>query len=445
MKSRSLTLLYHLDPGPCPFKDHPILPTVASGPSSSLASSGAFIAEHVVNFTSTLIKQLPPSVQLGIDSASQYIETKTGFTPTLFYTSVAGAALLLSAIPTAYARTVSRTTTDNEGRGKKNMSRRGWSSHERGGLSPFGSSVGDGRCGVPEVTEADYSYITSEDLEATHDVDGARHGRGSSSGNYTRSAGGPALVIDDDDILLIKHKGVTYPEHFPAYSIGDGKLQVGDVRERVQMILKLSDRRTRKVKLLYKGKQLKNDNEAVCAFNVKNNSEVLVVLPEAGPEDSSSESSEEVVVVGKDDEGRTKKKKSKKRSKKNRNTSTSPRDSTSNLEVPGAGGSRPQSPASAVSGTSAAASGPMEKLNTISSHFTTKLLPLCVQFTASPPTDPKKREDEHRKLSETIMQQVLLKLDEVETNGEEEARARRKELVRTVQNVLKGLDNKLAE
>ncbi|KAF3760356.1 hypothetical protein M406DRAFT_343470 [Cryphonectria parasitica EP155] len=331
------------------------------------------------------------------------------------------------------------------------MSRRGWSSHERGGLSPFGSSLGDGRGGVPEVTDEDYSYITSEDLERTHGMDG-RYGKdpAGSGSHYTRAAGGgPALVIDDDDILLIKHKGATYPEHFPAYSIGDGKLLVGDVRERVQMIMKLSDRRTNKIRLLYKGRQLKDNLAPVCEFNVKNNSEILVVLPEPGDDDdSSSQSSEEVVVVGRgDEESRPKKskKKNKSKSKKSRR-SDSPRES--NLEVPsgGTGASRPQSPASAVSGASAAAAapgGPIDKLNSISTHFTTKLLPLCVQFTASPPSDPKKREDEHRKLSETVMQQVLLKLDEVETNGEEEARARRKELVRTVQEVLKGLDSKV--
>lgn len=388
-----------------------------------------------------LVKQLPPSVQTGIDSASQYIQTTTGVDATLLYSSAAVAALLLGAIPTAYAKSVyNKANKKNES--QKMSSRRGWPNHERGGLSPFNSGLGDGRGGVPEVTDEDYSYITSEDLEHSHDLD-ARYARDTTGGSshYSRSTGGPALVIDDDDILLIKHKGVTYPEHFPAFSIGDGKLLVGDVRERVQMIMKLSDRRTRKVKLLYKGRQLKNDSDPVCNFNVKNNSEILVVFPEPSEDDSSSSSSEEVVVVGRDAESRPRKQKKKKsKGKKSKSRGGSPRES--NLDVPsgGAGASRPQSP---VSTAAAVPGGPIDKLNTISTHFTTKLLPLCVQFTASPPSDPKKREDEHRKLSETIMQQVLLKLDEVETNGEEEARTRRKELVRTVQDVLKGLDSKL--
>lgn len=321
------------------------------------------------------------------------------------------------------------------------MSRHGWSyNQQRGGLSPFGSTLGDARGEVPPVTEEDYSYITTEDLKR-HEMDD-KYSRAPAA--YTRSNAGPSLVIDDDDILLIKNKGVTYPEHFPAYSIGDGKLLVGDVRERVQMIMKLSDRRTRKIKLLYKGRQLKDDDEPVCNYNVKNNSEILVVLPEENADDdSNSDSSEEVVVVGREDGERSKKSKNKKRKgkKKSGRSSTSPRDS--NLEVPNGGGGGDSRAPSPAAGGNATASVAVEKLNAINSHFTTKLLPLCVQFTASPPSDPKKRADEHRKLSETIMQQVLLKLDEVETNGEEEARARRKELVRVVQEVLKGLDNKL--
>jgi hypothetical protein len=82
----------------------------------------------------------------------------------------------------------------------------------------------------------------------------------------------------------------------------------------------------------------------------------------------------------------------------------------------------------------------MKVLDDLAVEYQIKWLPLCSDYIESPPSDPKKREEEHRKLSESIMMHIMLKLDGVEAEGMPEVRARRKELVRQVQKTLKDLD-----
>lgn len=86
-------------------------------------------------------------------------------------------------------------------------------------------------------------------------------------------------------------------------------------------------------------------------------------------------------------------------------------------------------------------SAAMKELDDISSDFHDKWLPLCLDYIDSPPKDDKKRDKEHKKLSEAVMRQIIIKLDGVETEGVDEIRQRRKELDRRVEEVLKQMDN----
>lgn len=354
-----------------------------------VASSGA-----LQNFTSYLNGTLL-NLSTVLQESSDYISENLGVPPSLVYSSLA----ILVAVPLT-------------------MSRYGWISSSREQLSPYTSMSG----GAPAVTDEDFSYITSQDLEDSNLGTSDRYNSRSHSAN----------AAPEDDVLLIKHRGVTYPAHFPAYAIGDGKLRVMDVKERVGLMMDLSERATRHIKLLYKGKQLKEPAAPVRDYGVKNNSELIAALPEL--DDGSSPSEEEMVVVGdtksksKSKRGKTKRGSKKKSSKGDGGslTASSPRDSTSTFEAP-------NSPEGVIS-------GPMKKLNEIATEFLTKWTPMCEDYIVSTPSDPKKREDDHRRLSETIMQHTLLQLDGVDSEGLAEVRARRKELIQQVQAMLKKLD-----
>lgn len=72
--------------------------------------------------------------------------------------------------------------------------------------------------------------------------------------------------------------------------------------------------------------------------------------------------------------------------------------------------------------------------------FEQEMKPLCEEYIANPPSDPKKRDYEHKKLSETILAQIQLKADGIEPNGDEVARSARRALIKDTQAVLGELD-----
>ena len=343
--------------------------------------------------------------------------------------------------------------------------RRFWPS---GRYSPFSAEVG----GPPTVTDDDYHYLGPDDI-----VDPPSH-RNDSYGfprhNASRADSADPLA---PDILVLKHRGTTYPLHFEAFAIAEGRLSVHDLRRVAAEKTKCDD--PRRIKLLYKGRVLKDDTKACKEEGLKQNSELMCIVSESptiGGSRSEIESDESIT----EDEGfenggprvdvdgtiirsEPRKRKGHRGGKKRRgrggdsgaNSPPPPRDSGF-LAAPDAGLPRarsrspsqsrqqpsqapppPPPPAQPAPAAPTTAAGQLDQLERL---FHTDFVPKCVQYTSNPPADPKTRDFEYKKLSETILTQIILKLDAVETAGDEALRARRKELVRETQQVLSGLD-----
>jgi hypothetical protein len=300
-------------------------------------------------------------------------------------------------------------------------------------LSPF--TRGEKSDG--QVSDSDFSYITADDLAKVN------------AGNTSNSGFTPSHDRDTD-VLILKHKKVSYPVHFAAHSIDKGALKVGEIRAAAAKKLELDPSQADRIKILYRGKNLKDDARSARDEGLKSSSEseLMIVLGDAPPREESESSDDEdegPAEVGGD--GKKKKKNRKRKSKKRRggdSGTATPNSGYSNANInPDAtyapSGAPPPRPTPSPR-PQAVPQTAIEKLDGLSSHFHTKYVPECVSYISNPPADKAKREFDHKRLSETIMMQILLKLDAVETEGNPEARQRRKDLVREVQNMLTKLD-----
>lgn len=302
-----------------------------------------------------------------------------------------------------------------------------------GRFSPFTRSPPQGST---KVSDADFSYITADDLRR-HQAESMNQQQSSQESPVDY---GPER---ETDVLILRNKKQDFPVHFPAYSIAKGELTVGQVREQAAKKTTTSD--PRRIKLLYKGKNLKEDSKTCKQEGLRDGAELMITLAEKieSPSDSDDDdefADEPSAADGEAKRRRNRGKKSKRRNKREdreRETSgtSTPQPAESNLGVPSSQQpSRTQSPKPPVSPAT-----PLDKLNALHQKLQS-YLPDCRTFETSPPAEQAKKDFEYKRLSETILAQVLLKLDAVETEGDADARIRRKELVKETQKVLNDLD-----
>jgi hypothetical protein len=326
-----------------------------------------------------------------------------------------------------------------------------------GRFSPFGRPGNSPNAGV--VNDSDFSYITNEDLRKSG------------------AANGPEIVDWDDknperetDVLIFKNGRTHYPTHFPAHSIRDGELRIGTVRQAAAKKLGVDDHR--RIRMFCKGRNLKYDERTGREEGLRGDgsgSEILVTIGDAaagGLAPGADDGAQRAYSEGDDDDdddddgdsgaNTTGKKKTRKRGgrkgkKKGVSSANASGTSTPGYTTAGAGAEYLPIP-SHVSAAPRPTSAPppntkpaepqtaMGKLDAIASKFRTEFVPIAVQYMANPPQDPAKRTFEYKKLSETILTQVIFKLDGVETEGDQEARNTRKALVKEVQGLLTKLD-----
>ena len=423
---------------------------------SSLISEGLTLATSQLQ---ALYTSLPPSLQAYIDTASQTIHRnlphqlqRYSGAPREDTTSVL-AKLDPTTVATVWVLPLLAVLF---------FMNRYWGSGGR--HSPYTHAGGH----PVRLTADDYEYVEDDGYDAPSRYRDNSYGFPShgTTSHHTSKADTAGL---DPDILIMKHKSTTYPLHFPAFDIAEGRLKVGDLRRVAADRTKTDD--PRRIKLLYKGKSLRDDHRACKEENLKQNSEILCIVSaeplrsDDGDESDSSSATSEMLANGFDDRSgprvdvdgtiidnrEPRKRKGHRGGRKKRRDGrdsdrSSPRESASYLVPPGTNGtsSSSRNPSPSRRAPSPAPpkkpSSPAEALDMIASKFKTEFVPQCERFIDRPPSDAKAKDFEYKKLSEGILAQVILKLDEVQTDGDEELRARRKELVRETQSWLSDLD-----
>ncbi|QKX56681.1 uncharacterized protein TRUGW13939_03787 [Talaromyces rugulosus] len=320
----------------------------------------------------------------------------------------------------------------------------------------------------PHVRDSDFSYLTGDDVGDETHHHSSHHTQQQPQYIERRPRANNGSGGDAPDILLLKHRGVTYPLHFPAYAIDDGVLTVGDIRRRAAEKTAATD--LQRIKILYKGKLLRDDGRACKDEGLKQQSEIMCIVSDVRPGESTSDlsdddgddkSSEAGGVSSSNNGQQQRPSKNKRKNDKKKDKKKKKRDEAAAADLSSADGGglapppvthhhhhqRPTSPSGRSTTSSAAPPSPSPSLQNIRTgnaqvdallhYLRGELAPMCESYIAQPPADQKARDYEHKRLSETILAQVILKADGIDS---EDARMARRALIKEAQSWLNRID-----
>jgi hypothetical protein len=345
----------------------------------------------------------------------------------------------------------------------------GWGGGRR---SPYAS-------GIPRDMLDHVEYLTSDSIDDRH----TNHHRPSNARTHDK----PADPEGAPDVVILKSKGQEYKLHFVPFAISDGLLLVGDLRKYAAEKLNADPKR---VRLLYKREPLEDDRRPATDYGVKQNSTVSCVLTEGNNSAIDSSSDDNISSVSANAKPRRQQRPRGKSNVRHRSQEQIPVQSSflhpanagiprqterpverptrrDSLRAPTNGDyrrqhshSRAASPNPSVATSSSTASipifdfkppkfpskfdetGPFGKLKALSDTFYNTWLPLCDRYVRHPPSEPREREKECKRLTESILAQITLKLDDVDLNGINEARIIRKGLVECANEVMRRCDER---
>ncbi|KAL7276751.1 hypothetical protein RUND412_000249 [Rhizina undulata] len=210
-----------------------------------------------------------------------------------------------------------------------------------------------------------------------------------SGANLGNDAADPDRTLDE---IRVKHTSNDHTISFPARAIAAGDVSVGDLRKRVK---DATDIPYERVVLVSAGRNLTDDAAKLSDYGLAHGAKLLCI----GSKGTASKS---------------KKKKSKSKSA-------------------AAAAAAAQAPPKILT--------PAEKIEAVREGVYSNFGDKIKDFMENAPAEQDKREDAHRRVSETVMGE-LLKLDSIESS-EPEVRARRKEVVKEIQGILDELDRVL--